>query len=303
MKIVFLGTPGFALPSLEAVAAAHDVVRVVTAPPRPRGRGQRAEPTPVAKRAQELGIDVMTPERLDAAAVGQLLGLAPDAGVVVAYGRMLPASLFDAIPCLNVHPSLLPRHRGAAPIPWTIWSGDRQAGVTIMRIVEELDAGPIHLQEAFPLGDATTAGELEAEASRRGAGLMREALALLAAGRLPETPQEGAATYARRLTREDEQLDLLRPAEEVARQVNALAPRPGVRVAVLERDLELRLLRGRAVAADLPPGRVRAHPEGLLIGTGAGALLVAELQPAGGRALSAADLLRGRPFLDGATVR
>ena len=303
MKVLFFGTPEFALPSLEAVAAGCDVLGAVTAPPRRRGRGQRALPTPVAQRAQELGIEVLTPERLDAAAVGRLLGLAPEAAVVVAYGRMLPASLFDAIPCLNVHPSLLPRHRGAAPIPWTIWSGDRQAGVTIMRIVQELDAGPIHLQEAFPLVDATTAGELEAETARRGARLLREALLLLAAGRLPETPQEGPATYARRLTREDEQLDLLRPAVEVARQVNALAPRPGARVAVLEKGLELRLLRARAVAADLPPGRVAARPEGLLIGTGEGALLVTEMQPAGGRALSAAELLRGRPFLDGATVR
>lgn len=303
MKILFFGTPEFALPSLETVAAAHDVLRVVTAPPRPRGRGQRALPTPVAQRALELGVEIETPQRLDSAVVQELMELAPEAAVVVAYGRMLPSTLFERVPCLNVHPSLLPRHRGAAPIPWTIWSGDREGGVTIMRIVQELDAGPIHLQEAFPLAEDTTAGELAAETAKRGARLLLEALAGLEAGRLPEVPQSGPGTYARRIAKEDEQLDLLRPADMLARQVNALSPRPGVRVTVQERGLVLRLLRARAVSADMTPGLLSRHPEGLLIGTGHGALLVLTLQPAGGRELSALELLRGRPFLDGAMAR
>lgn len=303
MKLLFLGTPEFAVGFLDAVAAEHEVAAVVTAPPRPRGRGQHPAPTPVAARAADLGIGVRTPDRLDPDTVAALLALRPEAAVVVAYGRMLPASLFDAIPCLNVHPSLLPRHRGAAPIPWTIWSGDAQGGVTIMRIVQELDAGPIHLQEAFDVPPGATAGDLALLAARRGAPLLRDALRLLAEGRLPERPQDGEPTYARRLTREDEQLDFHRPAVELARQVNALAPRPGVRALEAGSGLALRLLKAFAVAGDLPPGQCARHGEGLLIGTGDGALLVTVLQAAGGRPLGAAELLRGRPFLDGARLR
>ncbi len=303
MRVLFLGTPEFALPSLDFMAAQHEVLGAVTAPPRPRGRGQRMEPTPVAQRAADLGIDVLTPARLDETVVRELLERAPQAAVVVAYGRMLPASLFDAIPCLNLHPSLLPRHRGAAPIPWTIWCGDGEGGVTIMRIVQELDAGPIHLQETFPLREDITAGELETETAMRGARMLGEALALLEAGHLPQVPQAGVPTYARRLTREDEQIDLTRPAEELVRQVHALSPRPGVRLRVAGKDLDIRLLRARATADELSPGQIRAHQMGLLVGTGRGALLVTELQPSGGRRQSATELLRGRPFLDGATVR
>ena len=303
MKVLFLGTPDFAVPSLDAVSERHEVVAVVTAPPRPRGRGQHMTPTPVALRAAELDIAVRTPTRLDEDTVGDLKAFGPDAAAVVAYGRMLPASLFDAIPCLNVHPSLLPRHRGAAPIPWTIWSGDRQAGVTIMRIVQELDAGPIHLQESFPLPREMTAGELEAETARRGARMLAEALTLLEAGNLPQAPQDGEPSYARRINRDDERLDVSRPAEDLALQVQALSPRPGVRVRVEGRDFEIRLLRATATGDELPAGRLKAHPGGLLVGTGHGALLVTELQPSGGRSQSAVELVRGRPFLDGAMVR
>ena len=303
MRLVFLGTPQFALPSLEAVRAEHDVLRVVTAPPRPRGRGQRLVPTPIAAGAAEMGLDVVTPIRLDPRTVAELLEPRPDAAVVVAYGRMLPAALFDAVPCLNVHPSLLPRHRGAAPIPWTIWSGDKEGGVTIMRIVQELDAGPILLQEPFPLHCDMTSGELEAEAAGRGAALLRQALRLLTAGRLSEAPQRGEATYARRLEPQDETLDLRLGAEQLARQVNALSPRPGVHLAVQQRGLVLRLLRARAVPLDMTPGTLARHEQGLLLGCGEGALLVTSVQPAGGREVKATDLLRGRPFLDGAMVR
>ena len=303
MRLVFLGTPEFALPSLTAVRAEHDVLRVVTAPPRPRGRGQRLVPTPVAAAAAAMGLDVVTPARLDAQTVGELLELRPDAAVVVAYGRMLPPALFDVVPCLNVHPSLLPRHRGAAPIPWTIWSGDKEGGVTIMRIVQELDAGPIYLQEPFALPDGITAGELEAEAAGRGAALLRQALQMLAAGRLSEAPQRGEATYARRLEPQDETLDLRLGAEQLARQVNALSPRPGVHLAVQERGLVLRLLRARAVPLDMAPGTLARHEQGLLLGCGEGALLITSIQPAGGREAKATDLLRGRPYLDGAVAR
>ena len=295
MRLIFFGTPAFALPALAAVAARHDVVRVVTAPARPRGRGQHALPTPVGAEAERLGLEISTPERLDAAAVQELLALRPAAAAVVAYGKMLPAALFESVPCLNVHPSLLPRHRGAAPIPWTIWSGDAEWGVSIMRIVQELDAGPVHLREARPVTAGATAGELEVQAALLGARMLAEALDLLAAGRLPERPQEGEPTYARRLVKEDERLDLGQPARDLARQVLALSPRPGARVRVEPDGLELRLLRARAAEGDLPRGALATDRLSLLIGTGQGVLAVDELQPAGGRVQTAADLLRGRP--------
>ncbi|MDA8343988.1 MAG: methionyl-tRNA formyltransferase [Thermaerobacter sp.] len=303
MRLVFLGTPEFAVPALSAVHAHHEVVLVVTAPPRPRGRGQKPAATPVESAAQALSIQVETPDRLDDAAVRRIEQARPDAICVVAYGKMLPESIFERWTCLNVHPSLLPRHRGAAPIPWTIWSGDKLGGVTIMRIVKQLDAGPIFLQEGFRLSGEETAGDLLAETARRGADLLATALAGLQQGDLPEHAQEGESTYARMLRQEDERLDLDRPAVELARQVRALSPRPGVRVTTQERGLELRLLRAAPAAGAAPRGELRAHGEQLAIGCGEGLLLVSELQPAGGRAQSAADFLRGRPWAAGLRVR
>lgn len=303
MRVVFLGTPEFALPALQAVHARHEVALVMTAPPKPRGRGHREGVTPLHAAALELSLPVETPTRLDAAAVERIEQARPDAVCVVAYGKILPESLFGHFPCLNVHPSLLPRHRGAAPVPWTIWSGDQTAGVTIMRIVRDLDAGPIFLQEGFALTGEETAGELLETTARRGADLLVTALGALARGDLQERPQEGEPTYARMLRREDERLDFELSATLLARQVRALSPRPGVRVTCEERGLELRLLRARPGKGRAPLGELRAAGDYLAIGCGEGLLLVSELQPAGGRPQRAAEFLRGRPYAVGLRVR
>ena len=303
MRLIFLGTPEFALPALEAVHARHEIALVVTAPPKPRGRGQKPAPTPVQQAAQRLSLPVETPARLDPEAVERIAQLQPDALCVVAYGKILPESVFARFTCLNVHPSLLPRHRGAAPVPWTIWSGDALGGVTIMRIVQELDAGPIIVQEGFRLSGEETAGDLLEMTSWRGADLLVTALGGLSAGDMPQTPQAGEATYARMLRKEDEQIDFDRTAEELSRQVRALSPRPGVRVTLEERGLELRILRAQSAPGGLPRGELRAMGGKLAIGCGEGVLLVSELQPAGGRPQQAEEFLRGRPWASGLHVR
>lgn len=302
MRIVFLGTPRIAATALQILAQRHEVALVVTAAARPRGRGRRLQASDVAEAAGSIGLPVLAPERLDAAAVAAVLATGAQAAAVVAYGRMLPAALHERIPCLNLHPSLLPRHRGAAPIPWTIWSGDERWGITVMRIVQELDAGPVLAQQSWPLG-LETAGDLLDMAAERGAAMLADALDRLARGSLPERPQEGQATYARMLTPADERIDFGQAAEQLARQVRALAPKPGARVLLVERDLALRLLDAEAVAGSAPPGRVVAAGGRIGFGTASGILAVGRVQPAGGRAQSAADFLRGRPWAAGLTAR
>jgi methionyl-tRNA formyltransferase len=303
MRVAFLGTPEFALPALSAIGKEHEIALVVTAPPRPRGRGQRLQPSPVHAAAERLSLPVLTPERLDAEAVEQIAAVRPDVLCVVAYGKILPSTVFDRWTCLNVHPSLLPRHRGAAPVQWTIWEGDPQAGVSIMRIVKELDAGPVFLQEGIDLHGDETAGELLETCAQRGGDLLAQALRALASGQLPERPQEGEATYARMLRREDERLDFSRPAAELARQVRALSPRPGVRVAIEEKGLELRLLRVRAAAGIALQGEMRVVGADIALGCGEGLLVVSELQIAGGKPQSAEEFLRGRPWVAGLRVQ
>lgn len=302
MRIVFLGTPWIGAVALRTLARRHEVALVVSAAPRPRGRGRKLQESDVAEAARSLGLPILTPERLDGESVAAILATGAQAAAVVAYGRMLPSALHARIPCLNLHPSLLPRHRGAAPIPWTIWSGDQRWGITIMRIVRELDAGPVLAQQCWPLG-LETSGELLEMAAQRGAQMLSEVLRQLAEGSLQERPQEGVATYARMLTSEDERIDFGRPAEELARQVRALAPKPGARVQLAERGLEMRLLDAQALPGDAPPGRLVAVLERIGFGTAAGVLAVGRVQPAGGRAQSAADFLRGRPWAVGSTAR
>lgn len=301
MRIAFMGTPAVAVPALRLLAQTHDIELCVTAPPRPRGRGRQVQQSDVGREALALGLPVITPERLNGDAVGTILERGIDAVAVVAYGRILPAALFDRVPCLNLHPSLLPLHRGAAPVPWTIWSGDENWGVTIMRIVRELDAGPILMQEAWPLG-LETAGEILELAAERGARMLGTALERLGRGELTERMQEGEATYARMLTPLDERLDFSQSAAELARQVRALSPRPGVRVHFPGHSIEVRLLDAEAVPGDAAPGALIDLGERIGFGTGRGILATARVQPAGRGAQSGAEFLRGRSSLRGATA-
>jgi methionyl-tRNA formyltransferase len=298
MRLVFAGTPEFSVPALDALhAAGHAIAGVFTQPDRPAGRGRKLQASAVAGRALELGLPVFKPARLDAAAQALLAELAPAAMVVVAYGLILPQAVLDIPPlgCINIHASLLPRWRGAAPIARAIEAGDTRSGVTIMRMDAGLDTGPMLLAEEVPIDADTTAAVLEQTLAQLGGRLIVSALAQLAAGTLDARPQPAAgSTYARKLGKEEAHLDFSRPAEQLARQVRAFNPAP---VAWAELDGErVRFWNARAVAgpAAAAPGSVLgAGADGLRIGTGDGVLLVTELQRPGGRALPAADAVRG----------
>jgi methionyl-tRNA formyltransferase len=296
------------VPSLERLLAGpHRVVAVVSQPDRPRGRGRRPSPAPVAARALAAGIPLLRPERVgDAETVAALRERAPDLGVVVAFGQFLPRAVRE-LPrrgfLINAHASLLPRHRGAAPIARAILAGDPETGVSVMRVEREMDAGPVALVRRLAIGPEETTGELEERLAALAAEALAEALEAIAAGRDVWTEQDpAAATLAPKLAREDARLDFAAPAEALARRVRALAPRPG---AVAELGGEpLRLLGARwepGAVAD-PPGTVRRSGAGLRIATGEGWLVPTRLQRAGGRPLGAEEFLRGHPIAEGARL-
>ncbi|MFQ5774148.1 MAG: methionyl-tRNA formyltransferase [Kiloniellaceae bacterium] len=302
LRLAFMGTPAFAVPSLRALAAAgHEIAAVYTQPPRPAGRGHRPRRSPVHAYAAERGWAVRTPAGLkDAKEQAAFAALDLDAAVVAAYGLILPRPMLEAprLGCLNVHASLLPRWRGAAPIQRAILAGDARTGITIMRMDEGLDTGPILLQEAVPITDGTTAADLHDALAELGARLIVEALAGLAAGRVQPRPQPAeGATYAAKLTPAQGRLDWRRPADQLARQVRALAPRPGATL-VAGGD-RLRVLAAAAVAGppDAAPGTVL--DERFTVACGAGALRVTRVQRAGKAAMDAAAFLRGFPLPPG----
>lgn len=309
LRIVFMGTPEFAVPILERLVRADCVpVAVVTRPDRPRGRGQRLEPSPVKEAALRHGLPVLTPERPgDPEFLARLTELAPDVIVTAAYGRILPRAVLDIprLACLNVHPSLLPLHRGPAPILRTLWNGEERTGVTIMHMAEEMDAGDIMLQQEVAVRPDEDRGVLETRLAALGATLLLRALRLLAIDEAPRRPQDHLrATYAPALTRADEPVDWTRPAAAIVNQVRALAPRPGASTAV--GDLPVKVLRVEAVplsaeVAGARPGQVAAvvPDQGFVVAAGEGAVLVREVKPAGGRAMAAADFLRGYPLRPG----
>ena len=291
-----MGTPEFAATILAALTGAgHNLCAVYTQPPRPAGRGHRLHPSPVHELAARHGIPVRTPATLrDPAAQAEFAAIPAVAVVVAAYGLILPALVLRAprLGCFNVHASLLPRWRGAAPIPRAILAGDPESGVTIMQMDEGLDTGPILLQEAVPIGSETTSGALSAQLAARGAALMLTTLDAAARGALAPRPQPAeGVTYAAKLRREEARLDWRRPAEFLERQVRAFDPWPG---AWFEgREERLRVLAGEALSdgGPAPPGTVL--DEHLTIACGEGALRPLRVQRAGRAALDAADFLRG----------
>ena len=298
MRLIFAGTPDFAVPALDALhAAGHDLAAVLTQPDRPAGRGQKLTPSPVAQRAAALGLPVHKFTKLDADAQALLRALAPEIMVVVAYGLILPQAVLD-IPhhgCLNIHASLLPRWRGAAPIARAIEAGDRESGITIMRMDAGLDTGPMLLMEPVPLDATTTAAQLHDRLAGLGGRLIVKALTRLAHDHLPATPQPtNGATYAKKLTKEEARIDWARPAEEIARRVRAFNPAP---VAWSELEGErIRLWNARPLnlPTQAPPGTIiDAGINGLLVATSDGALAITELQRPGGRVLAADVATRG----------
>jgi methionyl-tRNA formyltransferase len=295
LRLAFMGTPDFAVPILQAlIEAGHDVVAVYTQPPRRAGRGHRPQPSPVQRAAEAAGIPVRTPAKLDAAEQTNFRGLALNAAVVAAYGLILPKPVLEAprLGCLNVHASLLPRWRGAAPIQRAILAGDRETGVTIMRMDEGLDTGPMLLAEPVSIGPETTATALHERLAAVGARLIVRALGGLADGKLGARPQPAeGVTYAKKLAREEGRIDWSQPAADLERRVRALNPAPGV---WFERGGE----RIKVLAATLVQGSTAAPPGTVLdadltIACGSAALRLSRLQRAGRAAVDAAAFLRG----------
>jgi len=296
LSLVFMGTPEFAATTLAAlIAAGHRIAAVYTQPPRPAGRGHRLQPSPVQALAESHGLPVRCPASLrNAEAQAAFATLGADAAIVAAYGLILPKPILDAprLGCLNVHASLLPRWRGAAPIQRAILAGDRETGITIMQMDEGLDTGPILLQEAIPIGPKTTAGELTEQLAGLGGRLVIEGLDGVAAGRLTARPQptEGV-TYASKLRREEAELDWRQPAAQLERQVRAFDPWPGAFFFAREERIRVLWAEAEAQTTDAPPGAVLDGR--LSIACGEGLLRPLRLQRPGRAALDVADFLRG----------
>lgn len=318
MRVLFWGTPDFGLPSLEAMrAAGHEIAGVVTNPDRPAGRGRRLRASPVKAWALEAGVPVLQPERPGGEAFLAEAGrLRPDISVVAAYGRLLPRAALDLPPLgsLNVHASLLPALRGAAPINWAIIRGHRESGISIQRMVVALDAGPVLGRTRIPIPETMTAGELYEEAARAGGARLVAVLDDLAAGRAVERPQDDArATWAPKLDREAARIDWSRPAADVANWLRGCDPWPaawtslaapaglaGTRLQCFEPRVD-----GAGPAEPRPPGSRPAAAPGAIIGadpvrglrvaTGSGDIAIGAVKPAGRRRMSAAAWVRGLP--------
>lgn len=307
-RTVFLGSGGFAVPILDALADAPEIrlVGIVAAPDRPSGRGAELAAVPVARRARELGLPLLQPSTLRALeSVAAIADLRPRLGVLADYGQIVPATVLE-IPghgFLNVHPSALPRHRGATPIPATIAAGDAVAGITLIRMDEGLDTGAIVAQETWPLDGHETGDTLERDAARRAADLLRRSLEPWLAGKLVPEPQVDAeATLTRPLRREDGRLDPSRPAVELERLVRAYVPWPG---SFVDTNLGRMIVHGAEIANGEPgdaPGMLVADNGDLALTTSAGRLRLKRVQLAGRTVMDAAAVRRGAPGLVGQTV-
>jgi len=305
MRFVFLGSPEFAVPVLQALAGRFTVTGVVTQPDRPAGRGRALRPPPVKDTATALGLPVLqavnphSPEVLSQIAAWQ-----PEALVVAAYGRILRPALLGLPPfgCVNVHASLLPRWRGASPIQAAILAGDLETGISIMLMDPGMDTGPILAQQATAILETDTAGTLSERLARLGADLLLKTLPDYLAGRLTPRPQdESQATVTRLLTKADGALDPLEPADSLARKVRAYHPWPGTFLTWETRRIGV--LQAAAVElAQRPAGEVIATEQGPVVATAFGGLLLVSVQPAGARAMSGAEFLRGQPAFAGARL-
>jgi len=301
MRVVFMGTPDFAVPSLKAlVEAGHDVRAVITQPDRPKGRGKKYTPPPVKEAAQSLELPVLQPAQVkEPEFIEQLRSYSPEVIVVVAYGRILPPAILS-LPehgCVNVHASLLPKYRGAAPIHRAVINGEKVTGITTMFIDEGLDTGDMILKEKVPILGEDTVGDLHDRLSVAGARLLVETLDMIRRGQAPRIPQTGESSYAPVLTGADELIMWDKPAQDIYNLIRGMNPWPGARTYLGEKMLKI----WRAEVLDdeqtlACPGRVMGTVrEGILVGTGRGLLVITELQMQGAKRMSAADFLRGTP--------
>lgn len=297
MRTVYLGTSEFAAAVLERLAdSPHRPALVVTRPDRPAGRGRRLMAPPVASAAQALGLDVFQPDDVnEESARAQIAAASPDVVLVCAFGALIRSDLLAQHDMLNVHPSLLPRWRGAAPIERAIMAGDERTGVSVMRIAAGLDSGPVALREEVAIGPGDDFEALSAKLAALGGELLVRALDLLAEERLTFSEQDDAeTTYAEKVGPAERRLDPARPAAELARTVRALTPHVGAYLEIGE-GRRLGVRRARPVDADLRTGELRAEPGALLVGCGEGALRLEVIQPEGGRPMPADAYLRGHP--------
>ncbi len=305
LKVVFLGTPQFAVPTLDAIlASSHTVVGVVTQPDKPRGRGQKETDAPVKARARERGLPTLQPATLkDPAVHEQVTALGADIGVVAAYGKILSQAVLDIprLGMINVHASLLPRWRGAAPVHRSVIAGDAVTGVTIMRVVKALDAGAMLATVERAIGPDDTSDEVERDLGTLGAALLVQTLDRLALGPVEELPQdEAGVTYAHRLTKDDGIVDWTRSAAAIHNQIRGLHPWPLAFSYIDGQRLILRRSTWSSEAVTAEPGTiVAAHGDELRIATGAGTVLVTELQAEGRRASRTRDFLAGRKLAPG----
>ena len=298
MRVVFMGTPAFAVATLDAIHEhGHEITLVFTQPDRPVGRGQKLSPPPVKARAGELGLELFQPHRVkDAESIERIESLRPDAIVVVGYGQIIPAAIFDfpGLGCINVHASLLPRYRGAAPINWAIARGEAVTGVTTMRIAKRLDSGDMLLKRETPIGPLETASELSLRLAPMGADLLLKTLDALAAGKLGGIPQdEQETTYAPIMKRRDGLIDWRLPAPEIFNRLRGFDPWPGCYTSFRGKRLHIRWALAAKEAAG-EPGEITSAAAGFRVGCGeATSLAVEALQLEGKKRVAAAEFLRG----------
>lgn len=301
-RIVFMGTPDFAVPALQALIETQEVVGVVTQPDRPAGRGRQLRPSPVKQVALAAGISLYQPKSLrKEETAAPLRAWQPDLIVVAAFGQILRKHVLDLPPlgCINVHASLLPRWRGASPIQHAILAGDAETGVTLMRMDEGLDTGPMYVERAVPITATETAATLHDKLAALGGDMLREFLPAISSGALTPTPQDDAhATYAPLIQKEAGLIDWQQTAVEIDRHIRAMSPWPGAFTYWQGQQLKLLTAQPINLSTDtLTPGDVLAWQETAVVATGAGGLQLIELQLAGKRAMPAADFLRGQPDL------
>ncbi|MDA8870883.1 methionyl-tRNA formyltransferase [Rhizobiaceae bacterium] len=299
MRVVFMGTPDFAVPTLQALhEAGHEIAAVYTQPPRPAGRrGLTLQPSPVHKAAEALRLEVRHPESLKGEdEQADFASLNADAAVVIAYGLLLPQAVLDATRqgCFNGHASLLPRWRGAAPIQRAIMAGDKETGVNIMQMEAGLDTGPVAMETRIPIRPDTTAGKLHDILSKAGANLMVKAMTALEDGELILTPQpDEGVTYASKIDKGETRIDWSRPAEDVHRHIMGLSPAPGAWCEI--GGVRTKILASEVVAGRTTPGSVLGDT---IIACAEGAVRLTQLQKAGGKPMDAKTFLRGTPLPD-----
>jgi methionyl-tRNA formyltransferase len=301
LRLVFMGTPDFAVPTLaRLIADGHEIAAVYSQPARPKGRGLASEPSPVAKLAKAHGLTVRTPVSLKGEAEqAEFAALHADAAIVVAYGLLLPKPVLDAprLGCFNLHGSLLPRWRGAAPIQRAIMAGDAETGVEVMKMEEGLDTGPVLFSMHTPITRKTT-GDLQNELSESGADLMSKALSALEHGRVEMKPQTGEATYAKKILKEETKIDWTKSAPELDCLIRGLSPAPGAWCEM--RGERVKVLYAEPMDSKGAPGEIL--DDNLAIACGDGALRLTRLQRAGKSVMEAKDFLRGFPVARGSRL-